>query len=117
MQVPPGERSGGSGWIRYGGDELAEVEGVSRIGDSASVHAVARVNAEQALYEAFEVKHYLTAFSSSFFPVLCSTWNFVTTTSCTRMSAVSIPNSITRAKRRALRVVHRVRQMDGEPCG
>jgi hypothetical protein len=35
---------------------------VSRIGDSASVQAVTRVNAEQALYEAFEVKHYLTAF-------------------------------------------------------
>ena len=39
---------------------------VSRIGDSASVQAVTRVNAEQALYEAFEVKHYLTAFSTSF---------------------------------------------------
>jgi hypothetical protein len=34
---------------------------VSRIGDSASVQAVTRVNAEEALYEAFEVKHYLTA--------------------------------------------------------
>src|ERR1700682_1249998 len=30
---------------------------VSRIGDSASVQAVTRVNAEQALYGAFEVKH------------------------------------------------------------
>jgi len=29
---------------------------VSRIGDSASVQAVTRVNAEQALYGAFEVK-------------------------------------------------------------
>jgi len=27
------------------------------------------VNAEQALYEAFEVKHYFTAFSTSFIPV------------------------------------------------
>ena len=30
---------------------------LSRIGDSASVEAVTRVNAEQALYGAFEVKH------------------------------------------------------------
>jgi hypothetical protein len=30
---------------------------VSRIGDSASVQAATRVNAEQALYGAFEVKH------------------------------------------------------------
>jgi hypothetical protein len=30
---------------------------VSRIGDSASVQAVTRVNAEQTLYGAFEVKH------------------------------------------------------------
>jgi hypothetical protein len=41
----------------------------SRIGDSASVQAVIRVNAEQALYEAFEVKHYFAAFSTSFIPV------------------------------------------------
>jgi hypothetical protein len=32
-------------------------ECVSRMGDSASVQAVTRVNAEQALYGAFEVKH------------------------------------------------------------
>jgi hypothetical protein len=30
---------------------------VSRIGDSASVQAATRVNAEQSLYGAFEVKH------------------------------------------------------------
>ena len=30
---------------------------VSRIGDSASVQAATRVNVEQALYGAFEVKH------------------------------------------------------------
>jgi hypothetical protein len=41
---------------------LKPSECVSRTGDSASVQAVTRVNAEQALYEAFEVKHYLTAF-------------------------------------------------------
>jgi hypothetical protein len=35
---------------------LKPSECVSRIGDSASVQAVTRVNAEQALYEAFEVK-------------------------------------------------------------
>src|SRR6201996_3594079 len=44
---------------------------VSRIGDSASVQAVTRVNAEQALYGAFEVKHmfYVTLYflHSSFF--------------------------------------------------
>ncbi len=44
---------------------------VSRIGDSASVQAVTRVNAEQALYGAFEVKHmfYATLYflHSSFF--------------------------------------------------
>src|SRR6266851_3554069 len=44
---------------------------VSRIGDSASVQAATRVNVEQALYGAFEVKHmfYTTLFFlySSFF--------------------------------------------------
>ena len=48
---------------------LKPSESVSRIGDSASVQAVTRVNAEQALYEAFEVKHYFAAFSTSFIPV------------------------------------------------
>ena len=48
---------------------LKPSECVSRIGDSASVQAVTRVNAEQALYEAFEVKHYFTAFFTSFIPV------------------------------------------------
>ena len=48
---------------------LKPSECVSRIGDSASVQAVTRVNAEQALYEAFEVKHYFAAFSTSFIPV------------------------------------------------
>jgi hypothetical protein len=48
---------------------LKPSECVSRIGDSASVQAATRVNAEQALYEAFEVKQYFTAFSTSFIPV------------------------------------------------
>src|SRR5258708_34148633 len=48
---------------------LKPSECVSRIGDSASVQAVTRVNAEQALYLAFEVKHYFTAFSTSFITV------------------------------------------------
>ena len=34
---------------------LKPSDSVSRIGDSASVQAVTRVNAEQALYEAFYV--------------------------------------------------------------
>ena len=37
--------------------QLRPSECVSRIGDSASVQAVTRVNAEQALYGAFVVKH------------------------------------------------------------
>src|SRR5215472_120477 len=48
---------------------LKPSESVSRIGDSASVQAVTRVNAEQALYEASEVKHYPTAFFTFFIPV------------------------------------------------
>ena len=49
---------------------------VSRIGDSASVQAVTRVNAEQALYGAFEVKQIFCTFSTSpSFQFLCSTWN------------------------------------------
>jgi len=41
----------------YGGDEIAEAFGkrVTKYGDSASVQAVTRVNAEQALYGAFFV--------------------------------------------------------------
>ena len=43
---------------------------VSRIGDSASVQAATRVNAEQALYGAFEVKHiFYTTLSTSSIPV------------------------------------------------
>jgi len=42
---------------------------VSQIGDSASVQAVTRVNAEQALYGAFEVKHIFTPLSTSSIPV------------------------------------------------
>ena len=44
---------------------------VSRIGDSASVQAVTRVNAEQSLYGAFEVKHifYSTLHFLHFIPV------------------------------------------------
>ena len=42
---------------------------VSRIGDSASVQAVTRVNAEQALYGALEVKHvFYTILHFSFIP-------------------------------------------------
>src|SRR5882757_6143387 len=36
---------------------LKPSDSVSRIGDSASVQAATRVNAEQTLYGAFEVKH------------------------------------------------------------
>src|SRR5258707_884953 len=50
---------------------LKPSESASRIGDGASVQAVTRVNAEQALYGAFEVKHifYTTLYflHSSFF--------------------------------------------------
>ena len=50
---------------------LKPLGSVSRIGDSASVQAVTRVNAVQALYGAFEVKHILYAtlyfLHSSFF--------------------------------------------------
>jgi hypothetical protein len=42
---------------------------VSRIGDSASVQAVTRVNAVQALYGDYEVKHLFYAFHTSFIPV------------------------------------------------
>src|SRR5882757_4958521 len=49
---------------------------VSRIGDSASVQAATRVNAKQALYGAFEVKHIFTPLSPlPPFQFLCSTWN------------------------------------------
>jgi hypothetical protein len=50
---------------------LKPLVSVSRIGDSASVQAVTRVNAEQALYGAFEVKHifYTTLYFTSFIPV------------------------------------------------
>ena len=41
---------------------------VSRIGDSASVQTARRVNAKQALYGAFEVKHIFYT-SASFIPV------------------------------------------------
>jgi hypothetical protein len=49
----------GSNRSSYGGDEIAEAFGmrVTIYGDSASVQAVTRVNAEQALYGAFVVKH------------------------------------------------------------
>ena len=64
---------------------LKPSESVSRIGDSASVQAVTRVNAEQALYEALGVKHYHTVlltfftfftlftFLTFFIQFLCST--------------------------------------------
>src|SRR5450631_3222622 len=49
---------------------------VSRIGDSASVQAATRVNAEQALYGAFEVKHiFYTILYFLSFQFLCSTRN------------------------------------------
>src|SRR6516225_9247885 len=45
----PATAPAGSNRSSYGGDEIAEAFGcVSRIGDSASVQAVTRVNAEQA---------------------------------------------------------------------
>ena len=63
----------GSNRSSYGGNEVAEAFGmrVTIYGDRASVQAVTRVNAEQALYGAFEVKHifYTTLYflHSSFF--------------------------------------------------
>ena len=53
----PASAPAGSNRSSYGGDEVAEAsDSVSRIGDIASVQAATRVNAEQALYEAFSVK-------------------------------------------------------------
>ena len=62
---------------------------VSRIGDSASVQAVTRVNAEQALYGAFEVKHIFYTILHFFpsFQFLCSTWNPVSSPRPTRVEA------------------------------
>ena len=48
---------------------LKPLVSVSRIGDSASVQAVTRVNAEQALYGAYEVKRLFHAFHTSFISV------------------------------------------------
>jgi hypothetical protein len=59
----PATAPAGSNRSSHGGNEVAEALwlkpsiSVSRIGDSASVQAATRVNAEQALYGAFEVKH------------------------------------------------------------
>jgi hypothetical protein len=66
----PANAPAGSNRSSHGGNELAEAFGmrVTIYGDSASVQAVTRVNAEQALYGAFEVKS-STAFSTSFIPV------------------------------------------------
>jgi hypothetical protein len=48
---------------------------VSRIGGSASVQAATRVNAKQALYGAFEVKHiFYTTLHFLHSQFLCSTW-------------------------------------------
>ena len=57
MHIPPGERSSRNSRSSYGGDEIAEAFGmrVTKYGDSASVQAVTRVNAEQTLYGAFFV--------------------------------------------------------------
>ena len=45
----PANATAGSNRSSYGGDEVAEPsDSVSRIGDSASVQAATRVNAEQA---------------------------------------------------------------------
>ena len=62
---------------------------MSRIGDSASVQAVTRVNAEQALYGAFEVKHIFYTILHFFpsFQFLCSTWNPVSSPRPTRLEA------------------------------
>src|SRR6202795_4394845 len=61
---------------------------VSRIGDGASVQAVTRVNAEQALYGAFEVKHIFLYHSLlPSFQFLCSTRNPVSSPRPTRVEA------------------------------
>ena len=53
----PANAPAGSSRSSYGGDEIAEAFGmrVTKYGDSASVQAVTRVNAEQTLYGAFFV--------------------------------------------------------------
>ena len=69
----PANAPAGSNRSSHGGNEMAEAFGVAGhdIGDGASVRAATRVNAEQALYGAFEVKHifYTTLYflHSSFF--------------------------------------------------
>jgi hypothetical protein len=62
---------------------------VSRIGDSARVQAVTRVNAKQALYGAFEVKQIFYTILHFFpsFQFLCSTWNPVSSPRPTRVEA------------------------------
>src|ERR1700730_12683562 len=48
---------------------------VSRIGDSASVQAATRVNAEQAVYGLLKSSIYFTPLSTPPLQFLCSTWN------------------------------------------
>src|SRR5260370_39756173 len=75
----PATAPAGSNRSSHGGNEVAEAFGqrVTIYGDSASVQAVTRVNAEQTLYDASDVKHLFNGIlpflpSSRF---LCSIWN------------------------------------------
>src|SRR5882757_6961442 len=73
----PATAPAGSSRSSQGGNELVKPsECVSRIGDSASVQAVTRVNAEQALYGVFVVKRFRSGDLSCFLDRFhCSTWN------------------------------------------
>ena len=59
VRIPPGKplQPEATGAVMEETKWLKPSVSVSQIGDSASVQAVTRVNAEQALYGAFEVKH------------------------------------------------------------
>jgi hypothetical protein len=79
VQAPPGNRPSRKlpEQLWRWRNKLKPLECVSQIGDSASVRAVTRVNADQALYEALGVKHYHTVLFTFFtfsIQILCSTW-------------------------------------------
>src|SRR5258708_36324037 len=61
----------------------------ARTSATASVQAATRVNAEQALYGTFEVKHIFYTILHFFpsFQFLCSTWNPVSSPRPTRVEA------------------------------
>src|SRR5215468_467129 len=70
-----------------------------RRGASAALSAVAG----HALYEAFEVKRYFTAFSTFFVPqFLCSTWNPVSSPRPTRVGSRRARGAVKAGRRSAL---------------